>query len=65
MIKEIIGWALILIGIFTIGNFFAHHTGGIPVDDADYHALEGLLMTVCGVYLLKSSFTFRDGWNKL
>lgn len=62
MVKEIIGWALILLGLFSMGNFFAHHAS-IPLNDDNGHALEGLLEIFFGVFLLKTKVSFMDNWT--
>ena len=64
MIKDLIGGSLILIGIIELGNFFAHHSSNIPLNDYKSHALAGLAMCVAGVFLLKTNISIRDNWTK-
>lgn len=61
MIKDLLGFSLILIGIIEMGNFFAHH--GTNVSDGKQHALAGVIMCIVGVFLLKTTVSF-NGWTK-
>jgi uncharacterized membrane protein HdeD (DUF308 family) len=63
MFKDLISWSLVLIGVAEIINFFSHHTGEIPVNDGNSHALVGIVLVVAGVFLLKTKISF-DSWTK-
>lgn len=63
MIKDLIGWSLILIGIVEFGNFFAHHGANIPENDYNSHVFVGLVLSIAGIFLLKTRVSF-DTWTK-
>ena len=58
IVKDLIGFSLILIGIIEIGNFFSHHWSNVPVNDGNSHALVGVILSVAGVFLIKTKWTF-------
>lgn len=64
MVKDLIGFSLILIGIVEIGNFFAHHGTNTPINDYNSHAFAGLILCVAGVYILKMKSPFIASWTK-
>lgn len=61
MIKDLLAFSLILIGIVEFGNFFAHHESIVP--DGKQHAMAGIIMCIVGVFLLKTKVSF-NGWTK-
>lgn len=63
MIKDLIGFSLVLIGLVEIGNFFSHHGGNVPLNDYSSHAFAGLIMCAAGVFLVKTRVSF-DSWTK-
>lgn len=48
MFKQLLGFSLIIIGVFSIMNFISHHTA-IPSGDNGAHALMGGILVFLGV----------------
>ena len=61
MFKDLIGFSLIIMGVFSLLNFISHHTG-LPVNEKDYHEFVGILLIVGGTLVIKTEFKL-DGWN--
>lgn len=61
MFKQLIGFSLIILGIFSMVNFISHHT--VDVADGNQHAMIGIMMIFSGILTLKVKFKLGS-WSK-
>ena len=48
MFKDLLGFSLIIMGVFSLLNFISHHTG-FPINEKDYHEFVGILLIIGGI----------------
>lgn len=47
MFKQLIGFSLVVLGVFSMVNFISHHVE-VPLTDSEGHVFAGLIMIVLG-----------------
>lgn len=57
MIKILMGFSLIILGVFSMLNFVSHHVDSVA-EHGNQHGMIGILMVLVGIVVLKS----KIGW---